>query len=242
MKLDPKLAHAHTAMAASHLFGAWNWPNAEASSRRAIELNPSDAWGRIVRAAYFLVIGEPQKATEELAQAREVDPQSLEQGMWIATFAYFARRYDLAIERCQEVIQLNPSFPAARGFLGLCYAQIGDYAAALSSCENATEPGNDPIAQAATICSVYAMAGQQGSAERLLQELAAARENRYVRYFFLAQASVGLGNDQQTLKWLEKAYEQHDPLLVFLQANPRFEPLSGLPGFRKLLRRIGLRR
>ena len=242
MKLDPKLAQVYTAMAASHLFGAWNWAKAEASSRRALELNPSDAWARIVRAAYFLVIGEPQKATEELRQAHVVAPHSLEQGMWIATFAYFARRYDLAFERCQEVIQLNPSLPAARGFLGLCYAQVGDYAAALSSCENATDLGKDPIAQAAITCSVYAMAGQQGSAERLLKELVAAQEKRYTRYFFLAQAAAGLGNDQQTLKWLEKAYEQHDPLLVFLQANPRFEPLSGLPGFRKLLRRIGLPR
>jgi len=242
LKLDPKLAQAHTAMAASHLFGGWDWPKAEASSRRAIELNPSDAWARIVRIAYFLVVGQPQKATEELRQAHEVNPRSLEQGMWIATFAYFARRYDLAIERCQEVIQLEPSLPGAHGFLGLCYAQIGDYAAALSSCENAAEIGKDPIAQAATTCSVYAMAGQQDAAERLLRELVAAEEKRYIRYIFLAQASVGLGDHQQTLKWLGKAYEQHDPLLIFLQADPRFEPLSGLPAFRKLLRRIGLPR
>ena len=240
LKLDPKLAQAHTAMAASHLFGGWDWPKAEASSRRALELNPSDAWARIVRAAYFLVIGEPQKATEELRQAHEVDPQSPELGMWIATFAYFARRYDLAIERCQEVIQLNPSLPAAHGFLALCYAQIGDYALALGSCEQVTELGMDPIAQAATTCTVYAMAGQQGLAEQLLHDFVAAQEKRYTRHFFLAQASVGLGDHQQTLKWLEKSYEQHDPLLIFLQADPRFEPLSGLPAFRKLLRRIGL--
>ena len=59
---------------------------------------------------------------------------------------------------------------------------------------------------------------------------------------FLALASVALGDDQRTMDWLEKAYEQRDPLLVFLKADPRFERLSGLPGFRKLLRRIGLPR
>jgi len=242
LKLDPKLARGHTAMAASYLFGDWNWPRAEASSRRAIELNPSDAWGRIIRASYFLVVGEPRKATEELRQAREVDPRSPDQGVPIANLAYLARRYDLAIEQCLEVIRLEPSLLVAHALLGLCYAERGDYAAALSSCENATDLGMDPIAQAAATCNVYALAGEQRLAERLLQELVAAQEKRYVRYFFLAQASLGLGNDQQTLKWLEKAYQQHDPLLVFLKANPRFEPLSGLPGFRKLLRRIGLPR
>ena len=242
LKLDPKLAQAHTAMAAYHLFGAWNWPKAEVSSRRAIELNSSDTWGRIVRAAYFLVIGEPQKATEELRQAREVDPQSLEHCMWIASFAYLARSYDLAIERCQEVIRLNPTLPAAHGLLGVCYAQMGDHALALSSCEKVTQLGKDPIVRAAMASSVYVMVGHQDAAQGLLQELVAAQEKRYTRYFLLAQASVGLGNDQQTLKWLEKAYEQHDPLLIFLKANPRFEPLSGLPGFRSLLHRIGLPR
>jgi TolB-like protein/Flp pilus assembly protein TadD len=241
LKLDPKLAHAHTAMAASHLFGAWNWPKAETSSRRALELNPSDAWARNVRAAYHLVVGEPEQAIEELEQAHQLDPQSLEHGMVIAFLTYYARRYDLAIERCQEVLQLDPSLPAAHGFLGLCYAQMGDYALALRSCEKVIELGGDPIVKAALASSVYAMAGQQDSADRLLQELVAAQENRYVRYYFLAQASVGLGNDQETLKWLEKAYEQRDLFLIFLKANPIFESVSGNPRFRQLLHRIGLR-
>jgi TolB-like protein/Flp pilus assembly protein TadD len=240
LKLDWNLARAHTAMAASHLFGAWDWTKAEKSSRRAIELNPSDVWAHIVRAAYYLVVGEPEQAVEELEQAHQLDPQSVEHGIGIAHFTYLARRYDLALKRCQEVIQLDPSLPVAHGLLGLCYAQMGDPALSLSSSGEVTEVGTDPIVRAAMASSVYAMTGHRDSAERLLQELVAAQENRYVRYFFLALASVGLGNDKLTLKWLEKACEQRDPLVVFLKASPRFESLAGLPGFRNLLRRIGL--
>jgi hypothetical protein len=72
--------------------------------------------------------------------------------------------------------------------------------------------------------------------------LLAAQEQQYVRYVFLAQASVCLGKNEQTLDYLEKAYEQRDPLLVFLNANPRFDRLSGLAHFRRLFRRIGLPR
>lgn len=57
---------------------------------------------------------------------------------------------------------------------------------------------------------------------------------------FLAQASACLGKAQQTLHWLEKAYEQRDPLLVFLRADPRFDALSELPPFRDFVRRLGL--
>jgi hypothetical protein len=84
------------------------------------------------------------------------------------------------------------------------------------------------------------LAGERDTAERLFQELVAAKEKHYARYIFLAHASACLGKEQQTFELLDKAYEQHDPLLVFLGTDRRFERLSGLPGFRNLLRRIRL--
>ena len=244
LTLDPKLPRAHTMLAAFQLFGAWNWRRAEATSRRAIELNPSDALARITRAAYHLVVGEPQEAIEQSGQAHQLDPQSAELEVWIAILAYYARRYDVAIERCQGVLQLDPSLAITHRVLGLCYLQKGDYALALRHCEKAQELGNvalsRPTVATAVASSIYAAAGERDSAERLLQQLVAAQEQQYLRYYFLGMASVGLGNHPQTLGWLEKAYEQRDPLLVFLQADPRFDPLSGLPRYRNLLRRIGL--
>jgi hypothetical protein len=84
------------------------------------------------------------------------------------------------------------------------------------------------------------LAGERDTAEHLFQELLAAKEAQYTRYIFLAHASACLGKDQETLEWLDKAYEQREPLLVFLKADPRFDPVSGLARFRNLLVRIGL--
>jgi adenylate cyclase len=240
LHLDAKLARAHTMSGAFQLFGAWKWGKAEAVSRQALKLNPSDAWARIVRVAYYLVVGRLPEAIEELRQARELNPQSAEHGIWFAILAYFARHYDLAIERCREILQLDPSLALTHRILGCCYVQMGDYALALSHCEQARTLGTGTISQTASACSIYALAGDRDSAERLLQELTAATDRNYARYMFLAQASVSLGKDQQTLDYLEKAYDQRDPLLVFLKADPRFDRLSELTRFRKLLRRIGL--
>jgi len=99
-----------------------------------------------------------------------------------------------------------------------------------------------PFAGPARAASTYALAGDRDAAERLLEELVAAAEKEYVRYMFLDQASVALGNDERTLDWLEKAYQQRDPLLVFLKPDPRFDRLSGHPTFRRLLHRIGVPR
>lgn len=239
LRLDSRLSRAHSMLAAAHLFRAWNWPKAEASSRRAIGLNPSDPWGRIIRAAYLVVVGEPEVAVEELEQAHQLGPQSPDLLYGFVVFSYLARHYDWAIARGLEMLRLDPSPGIAHNLLGACYAQKGDYALALDHCKRAAELGSVPFEASAGACSTYALAGERDTAERLLQELVGTKEQRYVRYIFLAQASVSLGYNEPALGWLEKAYEQRDPLLVSLKADPRFEPLSDLPRFRKLLRRIG---
>jgi TolB-like protein len=240
LKLDPELARAHSMLAAFHLFGAWDWSKAERETRRAIKLNPSDPWARIVRAAYNLVAGELQETIEELRSVRQLDPRCAETGLWFAIFAYLARRYDLAIKHCQEILQLDPSSAFVHMVLALCLAQTGEYALALSHCEKAWGLGDSSGSQTSRACMIYALIGERDASERLLQELVVADEHQYTRYFFLAAASASLGKDQETLDWLEKAYKQRDPLLIFLRTDPRFDPLSGLPGFRNLLRRIGL--
>lgn len=240
LKLDPKLARAHSMLAAFQLFSAWAWSKAERGSRRAISLNASDPWAWMIRSAYQLVVEEPGGTMEDLGRVRQLDPQSLETGIWFAIFAYFARRHDLAIQHTQEILRLDPSSAFAHMVLGLNLAQTGEYALALTHCEKARELGDNSISQISRACSIYALAGERPTAERLLQQLVAAKETEYTRYMFLAQASACLGKEQQTLEWLEKAYEQRDPLLVFLKTDPRFDALSELPRFRTLVRRLGL--
>jgi TolB-like protein len=240
LKSDPKLARAHSMMAAFYLFSAWAWSKAERSTHRAIELNPSDPWGHIVRSAYDLVVGELHEATEESNWVRQLDPRSVETGGWFAIFAYFARRYDLAIEHCQELLQRDPSSALFHMVFGLNLVQTGQYALALSHCERARELGDNSISLISRACTIYALAGERDTAERLFQGLVTATETQYTRYIFLAHASAALGKDQETLEWLDKSYEQREPLLVFLKTDPRFDPLAGLARFRDLLRRLRL--
>ena len=240
LKLDPKLARARSMLAAFQLFGAWNWANAEANIRQAIRLNPSDAWAWVVRASYRLILQELPEAVEDLRRAHQLNPKCPEQGIWFATLAYLARHYDFAVKLCQEVLELDPSMIPAHAVLGLCYAQTGEHALALKHCEKVRKFGDGTILETTQVCSIYALAGEQESADRLLERLTALKEKQYARYIFLAHASVCLRKNQQTMDWLEKAYEQRDPLLVFLKAEPRFDRLSQISRFRSLVRLVGL--
>src|SRR6266568_4813210 len=240
LSLDPGLPRTHSALALYNLYGGWNWSEAEACSRRAIELNPSDSRAHIIRAVSRLVTGRRAEAVEDLKQAHRLDPYSSTIGMGYAIFGFLTGRYDLASERCEELLRRDPSSALAHLVLGIYYVLKGDNARAVTHCKKAEEIGRGQILCTSALCYAYSIAGQRDSAERLLGELVAAEKQQYVRYIFLAQAAVGLGINEQTLDWLEKAYEQHDPLLVFLKADPRFESMSRSPQFRELLSRIGL--
>jgi TolB-like protein/Flp pilus assembly protein TadD len=240
LKLDSGVARAHAMMGAVHLFSTRNWGKAGATSGRATRLNPADPWAWIIRAAYHVSLGKPDKARKDLGQVGRLNPQSAELNLWSAGLAYFARCYDLAIARAQEILRLDPCLAAAHSVLGSCYVQLGEYARAIIHCQKAADFGGGTLWQTATLSSTYALAGGRDAAERLLQDLVATEEQHYIRYAFLAIASAALGNNEQTLDWLEKAFEQRDPLLVFLKADRRFELLFGHPRFRKLVRRLGL--
>ncbi len=41
------------------------------------------------------------------------------------------------------------------------------------------------------------------------------------------------------MTWLERAYEEREPLLLFAKIDRRFDPLRSDPRFDDLLRRIG---
>ena len=240
LDLDPQLSRAHAALAAWNLCGAWNWPEAEANCRRAIELNSSDGIAWMLLAACHLVAHRPDEAIEELRHALRLDPLSPVIGSALAVLGILAQNYDLAIEVCRKLLSHDPSAAQIHMMLGMCLAQKGDFAHALTHCEKARALARGQTIFTSTLCSVYARAGRRTSAERLLEELATLSKQQYVRYIFLAQAAVHMGNNECTLGCIEKAYEQHDPLLVFLEVDPRFEPLSRSARFHNLLGRIGL--
>ena len=48
-----------------------------------------------------------------------------------------------------------------------------------------------------------------------------------------------MGETEEAMRWLERAYEEREPLLTNAKTDPRLDPLRSDPRFQDLLRRIG---
>jgi hypothetical protein len=57
---------------------------------------------------------------------------------------------------------------------------------------------------------------------------------------WLARLYTAIGDKDQALRCLERAYQQHSEVIQILKVSPEFDPLRSDPRFQHLVRRAGL--
>ena len=90
------------------------------------------------------------------------------------------------------------------------------------------------------LASIHGRAGHKIQAQRALDELLRLNRRKPFDPQIIAAAYVAVGNKDQTVAWLEKAYAQHSNELTSLRVNPGYDLLRGDPRFEDLLKRVGL--
>jgi serine/threonine-protein kinase len=84
----------------------------------------------------------------------------------------------------------------------------------------------------------YAAAGKTAEARKILDELHVLAKKRYVLPYGFALIHTGLGENDKAMEWLEIAYQDRNPWMVYLQVESRLDPLRSDPRFQDLLRRM----
>lgn len=230
LQLDEGLAEAHTSLALITENYDLDWQTAEKEYRRAIELNPNYATAHHWYAEYLTWLGRFDEALRESEIARQLDPLSLIIASDNGVIFYFSRQYDRAEEKLNAVLEMEPSF--ARAHMGrLVYVEKGQFAKALADIEKYS-PHTTPW----DLAYVLGRAGHPAEAQHALEEL---QQRRPVDPAQFAWAYIGMGNKDQALAWLEKAYVQHSNVMVALKVEPGWDPLRSDPRFQSLVRRVG---
>jgi hypothetical protein len=84
------------------------------------------------------------------------------------------------------------------------------------------------------------MGGKRSEARKILNELDQISKRKYVASAPIAIIYIGLGEKDQALQWLEKAYDERLWEIGMLKVAPVFDPLRSDPRFAVLLRRVKL--
>jgi DNA-binding winged helix-turn-helix (wHTH) protein/Flp pilus assembly protein TadD len=235
LRIDDRLAEAHTSIAGVKRYCDWDWAGAEAAYRRALELNPNDPRAHRFYADYLSTLGRSAEALKEISAAQELDPLSLVVNMELAWILYVSRDFQGAAEQSWKTLAMEPRFAPAQNTLGLAYQQMGMIEEAIVELDNARAcSGDHPAAQAA-LAHALATAGRQVEAEKFLERL-----QGNVSHYWLAIVSTGLRAFDEAFESLHRACENREAWLVWLMVEPRYDPLRKDARFKHLSNRIGL--
>ena len=238
ISIDETVADAHHTLAFVLDFFEWNWAGAEREYRRALELNPSDT---LARNYYALLLGEVGRADASVAEARhsvERDPLSVLSRHILALVLYLARRFDAAMAEARAGIELESTYHPLYWNLGWALAGLGRYDEAVEAFRQATILAPDDPSTLGFLGWALGFAGRRQEVLTILGDLERRRTREYFSGFRMALVNVGLGESEQAISRLQKATEERDGMLSFLNTWPAVDPLRSHPRFQALLRRM----
>ena len=237
LDLDSSLAEAHTSLAFVKFRFDWAWHKAEREFKRAIELDPRYVRAHHWYALFLAAMCRQEEASEEIKEARKLDPLSPIVGVAEGRILHFARRFDEAVERFRKIVELDPSFIPAHCDLGAALEEKGMLDQALAEFETCVALSQGGPLYLAAVAEVHGRMGNRDVALKALSQLQAS-SHQYVSPHSIAFIYSSLGELDQAFLWYERAFKDRDASLVWLRVAPESDGVRSDSRFADLVRRM----
>jgi len=237
LELDEKLDEAHAALGYILWGHDWDWAGAEASFRRALELNPNSAYAHYLYSIFLGNVGRFQEAIIESERSVDLDPLWAPASQNLGWWYHNSGRLAEARSALERALDLQPDFPLVRLNLGL-HLLAEEPERGIEELTSAAAEGA-PIARS-FLAYAYGETGESDNARRILEEMHRVASETYVSEVFFALIHLGLGEQEEAMRWLEEGYQQRTGAMVWCSHLDMFDPIRDDPRFIDLMRRMGL--
>jgi TolB-like protein/DNA-binding winged helix-turn-helix (wHTH) protein/Tfp pilus assembly protein PilF len=238
LELDSSLGEAHNSLAFVLDGFDWDLEAAGREFRRAIELSPGYATAHHWYAWHLSLLGQYNEAIAEMRKAQNLDPLSLIINSDLAEILIMAHSYDESMQQSLKTIEMDPNFALAHNQLGEAYIQKHMYEKAITELRKAVQLSGDSPTSIANLARAYVLSGKRSEAVQLLNGLKKRADLGNPSSPEIATIYASLGDTDQAMNWLERAYNDRFNPGVLLR--PGFDPLRSDSRFQDLVRRIGL--
>ena len=238
IELDDTLAEGHAALAFALWRYQWNFAPAEREFRKALQVDSNYANAHHWYGLYLASRGRFAGARRELSQAQALDPLSLiimTNAGWID---YFSRDFDGAITDYRRATAISPEFAPALVKLAWAYEEKQMWPEALDARQRFYRAAGF-VSVADGVQRAYSESGYPGVLNFLAREAEKPDRKQYYSDWETARMSALLGNNQQALASLKRAYDNRSGWLVFLEQEPAFGTLRSEPAFKELAQSVG---
>ena len=240
LAIDPYCAEALVLL--GNVLGHFNleFDLQEGKFKSAIELEPNNSQIHWMYAQFLSSAGRYKEALEQNKLSIQLDPISPITYQQAALNYLRAGQLEKAEIELKSVINLSPDFALAHYNLGRLYLIEKRYEEAIKSFEKATSLHGDSL-YVPEIAQGYALMDNTSKARYLLDRWLLELGKEYSRPTEVALVFLALGDNDQAIAWLEKAYDERSMRLWGLKISPRYEGLRDDPRFVALVEKIGLK-
>ena len=237
LRAEPNLAEVQASVGFLKFWLDWEWRDAEAAFRAAIELDPNYPLPHRMLGILYSYLDRREEAKLAIGRARELDPLLAVHHALSAQVAFVGRDYEAAVQFARQAITIDPGFWVGRFQLAQALAEMGEPGPVFEALDEAGKisGGNSKVISLRGY--LLGRIGRTAEAQDVLNTLEAISRERFVPPYALALVHAGLGQHPEALKWLEHALEKRDVHLTFLTVDPKWDLLRGNPAFDVLLER-----
>lgn len=242
LKVERALPEAQAAHAVLDAVYGWNWASAEEQFRRVFDALPSYAIAHQGYAAMCLV---PQsrfdEAISELKLAKQFDPLAPWLNAQLGYVYFMSGRYDDAATQLRSTIELDDCYYLAHTFLAAVTSQQGKFDEAREALLMAEKQAPESTRVLGWLAYVNGRSGRKKEAVSIAEKLKRRSRAGYVCPLDLARATLGIGEKDEALTYLEAAAERRCGRLVGAIVDPTYDLVRPDSRFTALRVRMKLR-
>ena len=150
---------------------------------------------------------------------------------------FWARKYDTALDKTLEALEMTPDFGTVHFVLGWIYEQKKMYKEAISAFKTAINILGFPY-MGPLLGHCYGISGKKKEAEKIITELNKLPKEQYVSSYHRSSIYIALEDNDQAFELLEDAFENRDNWLVIIKIDPRFDNLRSDSRYIQLLKKL----
>jgi len=234
IELDPMAADAHYQSGFRRMAFDWDWSGTEASMNKALAIEPNHSGALSGLGLLNLAMGRTATAVEFQKQSLRADPLRLASHFNLGFIYYESGQTGLAAEAFKSILEYSPNLVRGHYRYALALLAQGNPTAALAEAE--LELGEQW--RLAGLAMVYHALGRGEESDAALAELVKRFPDDAAAA--IAKAYAFRGETEAALRWLDTAYEQHDPLVPWVRSDPMLANLQNDPKFAAFLERLNL--
>lgn len=238
LQLDPESGEAHGTLGLVKLL--YDWDYAGATSELASIKNEESALTVLSCTSHLMAeTGRTRAADEMVHRMLGYDPQSAQLIGELGCIDYYRGDYANAMRHYRDAMAKDPHSPVSYWGLGKTLSLQGKYGEAVKIVRQfKLANGFEPPLLTAEIGYALGREGRMSEAQQEIAELREQSKSTFVDPYLVSLIYLGMGDEQGTLRWLNRAYVVRSPFLISISTEPKWKGMIERPGLQAFLTKI----